>query len=124
MDYEKGATPSYSSENSVSDEYRYVGWFRSQKSGFFEFISYDHRFCAVLRLQTDNDQVRKWAHGVYGMYGNYETVTKYTQIKVKFEYRVLEKQGIFWLLMCKGYQCIGDDVGSGDGKFFISTGSA
>ncbi|MFX0016635.1 MAG: hypothetical protein ACFFB2_06315 [Promethearchaeota archaeon] len=86
-------TASEASKNSVSGDYRYIGWFRSSNS------DEDHRFTALFKLAVDNDMARLYDNGKYWYEdfggGRWQQNWLYIE-KVRFKVIIYFKYYFFW----------------------------
>ncbi len=75
--YTPSASASWNTANSISGDYRYLGYFRSSMSG------QNHHFHALLKLHIVNSEATAWASGKYFINGPYDWIERILQIRVK-----------------------------------------
>ena len=93
----------YRSENSVSGDYRYLGWFKSEYDMFG-----GHEFSALLKLHLINDEAQKWANGIYSYNYYVEQLTKITNLRIKLVFNFYFYANYIWWLQSSRTYILGD----------------
>jgi len=75
--YTPSAYAGWNTANSISGDYRYIGYFKSTMSGD------NHHFHGLLKLHIVNSEARVWASGKDFIEGPYEWREKVLDIRVK-----------------------------------------
>lgn len=78
--YTPNCVPSWKAKNSIADDYRYIGYFISRKSGDA------HYFHALIKLHVVNKIATEWAHYKYFTDGYYEWVERIINVRIKVRF--------------------------------------
>lgn len=108
--YTPNGIDSYSSANSISGDYRYLGYFMSQLN-----FNNDHKFHAFLQLHILNSLGKYWAEGFSYDEGGYRNYKKIVNIRFKllFYYQVIF-MSFWWKTQHQYNHIIGDGTPSTD----------